>query len=468
MKKLVVALTLAGAFAAFAEHGEADVGKTPFGMKPIPEPVFPDRNFKIADYGAQPGESKCTAAFAKTIAACAEAGGGRVTVPPGTWFTGPIHLRSNIDLHLEDGAVLSFSDDPKDCLPAVPSSWEGLECQNLSPLVYAYCCTNVAITGKGVLRPRMAFWREMMKEAKTDIQGARAILYKWGSEDYPVEKRDITKAHPAVLRPQCIQFNRCKDVRIEGVRIEDSPFWTIHLYQSEDVTIRRIDVCAHGFNNDGVDVEMTRNVLIEDSTFDQGDDGFVFKSGRNRDAWRVGRPTENVEVRNCRVKKAGSLVGVGSELSAGVRNVYVHDCEVGEVARLYYIKTNHRRGGFVDNVRLANVKVGSVLKVAAVETDVLYQWRQFPDYETRLTRLTNLSLENIDVRAARCGLHLVGDRRQPIDGVTVRNLKIGRTEFFLTRISNSEHVELENVTGGTVGRVETPWDAEISENDFAN
>ena len=396
------------------------------------------------------------------VSACAEAGGGRVVVPTGVCeLNGPIHLKSNVELHLEEGAVVEFSDDPKDYLPAVPSSWEGLECLNLSPLVYAYGCTNVAITGKGTLRPRMAFWREMMKESKTDIMGARAILYKWGSEDYPVEKRDITKTHPAVLRPQCVQFNRCKGVRMEDVRIEDSPFWTVHLYMSEDVAIRRIDVCAHGFNNDGVDIEMTRNVLIEDSVFDQGDDGIVFKSGRNRDAWRVGRPTENVEVRNCRFKTVSSLIGVGSELSGGVRNVNVHDCTVENACNLFYVKTNHRRGGFVENIRMENVSVTEVSQVLAVDTDVLYQWRRLPDYETRLTPISGLHMKNVACARARTGVNINGDFRLPVRDVHVENVRIGRVQDFLSRVMHADDVDLSGLSCGEQGKVETRWDADF-------
>ena len=428
------------------------------GSAAAPElPTFRSGEYSIAEYGAKPDGSKCTEAIARAVAACAEAGGGTVVVPAGTWFTGPIHLRSNVRLELRDGAVISFSDDPKDCLPAVMSSWEGVECLNYSPLLYAYGCTNVAVCGKGVLRPRMKFWAEQMKERNTDIQGARAILYKWGSDDYPVERRDITKASSAIMRPHCIQFNRCRNVLLEGVRVEDSPFWTIHLFLCEDVTVRRIDVCAHGFNNDGVDIEMTRNVLIEDSQFDQGDDGFVFKAGRNRDAWRLGRPTENVEIRNCRLKKIGSLIGVGSELSGGVRNVYVHDCTVEAACNLFYVKTNHRRGGFVDRIRMENVRCGVASRVFAVDTDVLYQWRMFPDYERRRTEISNLLIENVVCERAQAGVFVKGDPRLPVRGVGVKNVHIGRLGTVLSRVDNAEDVSIEGLSYGEKGEVKTPW-----------
>jgi len=441
--------------AACALQVAAESVHPPFPAPPVPE--FPRREFLIPDFGASPDGAPCTAAFAGAIEACVAAGGGRVVVPQGTWHTGPIRLKSGVDLHLDEGAVVLFSDNPSDYLPPVPSSWEGLECLNLSPLVYAYGCTNVAITGKGVLRPKMDLWRELMKESRTNIQGARALLYKWGSEDYPLEKRDIVKAHPAILRPQCLQFNRSANILLEGVRVEDSPFWTIHLFMSENVTIRGVDVCAHGFNNDGVDIEMTRNVLIEDSVFDQGDDGFVFKAGRNRDAWRVSRPTENVEVRNCRLKKVSSLIGVGSELSGGVRNVYVHDCIVEAACNLFFVKTNRRRGGFVEDIRMENVRVGTVVQVFAIDTDVLYQWRAFPDCERRLTPISRLSIKNVVCENAVTGVQINGDPALPVRGVEVKNVRLGRLQEFLSKIHNAEDVSVSGLSFDEKGPVERPW-----------
>jgi len=423
----------------------------------------------VADFGAKSDGTKCTEAFAQAVGKCAEAGGGRVIVPPGTWYTGAIHLRSNVELHLEEGAEILFSDDRGDYLPPVMSSWEGLECMNLSPLLYAYCCTNVAVTGSGTIRAKMDFWSRQMDEGKTGIQAARAILYKWGSEDYPVESRDIVAAHPAVLRPQLIQFNRCRDVRLEGVRIRESPFWTIHLFMCDGVAIRGIDVCAHGFNNDGVDIEMTRNVLIEDSVFDQGDDGFVFKSGRNRDAWRTATPTENVEVRNCRVKQASSLVGVGSELSGGVRDVYVHDCSVDNAVRLYFVKTNHRRGGFVKNVRLENVHTKLVCQVMSLSTSTLYQWAEFPDYETRITEIDGLVVSNVSCEAcSESAISLHGDRRLPARNVRIADVRVGRSGKKLIDIDNVAGVEIVNVTGGDVGDVPYEFQGGRPKDEFAS
>ena len=452
---LFLAFAVASVEAAYRTVSPGDV---PFRMDPVPEFVFPERDFRITDFGAVPGEGKCTAAFEKAICACAAAGGGRVVVPSGSWHTGPIHLKSNVDLHLEEGVVLSFSDDLEDCLPVVRSSWEGLECMNYSPLVYAYCCTNVAITGKGALVPRMKKWARHFRETTTNIQHARGILYKWGAEDYPVEKRVMPEASDAVMRPQLIQMNRSVNVRLEGVTVRDSPFWTIHIYQSENVIVRGLHVRAYGFNNDGIDIEMSRNVIVEDCDICAGDDGFVMKAGRNRDAWRIGRATENIVVRNCRLPSATALLAVGSELSGGVRNVVVQNCEVGDVARLYYVKTNHRRGGVVDNIVIRDIKAHSAVKLMAVETDVVYQWRVFPDYERRLTKISNLRLENVVCEGARSGVEISGDPEAPIDGVTFRNVRIGTLMGGLSKVDGAINVAFDGLTAVGRGTVTNIWD----------
>ena len=451
-----VVLLLAGTI--FGAFKSVDPGTTPFPMSPVPEFVFPDRAFSIVDYGATPGETKSTAAFAKAIAACHAAGGGRVVVPRGTWHTGPIHLRSNVELHLEEGAVISFSDELADCLPPVPSSWEGLECLNYSPLLYAYCCTNVAVTGRGSLEPRMKRWERHFRETATDIQTSRGALYKWGAEDYPVEKRDMTTFRNGVMRPHLIQMNRSVNVRLEGITVKDSPFWTIHLFQSENVVVRGLVVRAYGFNNDGLDIEMSRNVIVEDCDISAGDDGFVMKAGRNRDAWRIGRPTENVVVRNCRLHSATALLAVGSELSGGVRNVLIENCTVGDVARLFYVKTNHRRGGFVENITVRDVTVHSAVKLMAVRTDVIYQWRVFPDYERRLTKIAGLRLENVTCEGVREGLDVIGDPERPIDGLVLKNVRIGKAMKELTRVENAVNVRLEGFAAAQRGTVTNVWD----------
>lgn len=378
------------------------------------------------------------------IDAVAAKGGGRVVVPAGEHLSdGPIRLKSNVELHLEEGARIVFSDDPAKYLPAVPTSWEGVECLNYSPLVYAYGCTNVAITGKGTFAPKMGFWRKWFNRGEGHRVATRK-LYDWCSFLAPLSDRDLTKLPGSNVRPHLIQFNRCKDVRLEGFRIRESPFWTIHLYLCDGAIVRGLDVYAHGHNNDGIDIEMTRNVLVENCRFDQGDDAIVIKAGRNQDAWRLATPSENIEVRNCTVVNGHVLLGIGSEMSGGVRNVWMHDCVLeNEALRLFYVKTNERRGGFVENIRMENVKAKKVrYGVMDVETDVLYQWKDFPTREVRVTPIKGLSMRNVEVEEANRFVEIRGDRRMPVDGVTLENVRVGKVRK-ADRVENAVNVSVK-------------------------
>lgn len=377
------------------------------------------------------------------IDAVAKKGGGKVVVPAGEHFSaGPIRLKSNVELHLSEGARIVFSDNPQDYLPAVPTSWEGVECLNYSPLIYAYGCTNVAITGKGTIAPKMGFWRKWFGRGEGHKAATRR-LYDWCSFNAPMEERDLTKIPESNVRPHLIQFNRCKDVRLEGFRIRESPFWTIHLFLCDGAVVRGLDVYAHGHNNDGIDVEMTRNVLVENCRFDQGDDAVVIKSGRNHDAWRLATPSENIEIRNCTIVNGHVLLGIGSEMSGGVRNVYMHDCVLeSEAFRLFYVKTNERRGGFVEDIRMENVKAKKVRHgVMSVETDVLYQWKDFPTHEVRVTPIRNLVMKNVSVEEAERLVDLRGDARDPIDGVTLENVSLAKARK-PDRIENAVNVRV--------------------------
>lgn len=383
-------------------------------------------DFDIVRYGAK-GDGKCTAAFAAAVRACSAAGGGRVVVPSGKWFTGAIRLASDVELHLSDGAEVVFSQDPDDYLPAVHTSWEGMECWNYCPLVYAYCCTNVAITGTGTLRAfegtfEKSLWKDWVPQ-ENGIRESRRQLYDWSATDCPVERRQIWKRKNAHTRPHFVQFNRCRNVRWEGFKVRNSPFWTLHLYLCDGVIVRGLDVRADGSNNDGIDIEMSRNVLVERCSFDQRDDTFVLKSGRNRDGWRIGVPTENVEIRDCHMSRAHSFFCCGSEISGGVRNVYFHDCSVGTAGELCYIKTNRRRGAFVENIRCENIRADSCINAVAIGTDVLYEWAKFPDYEIRTTRIGGLSFKNIHCKSAERRIDVVGDAKLPIDGLVLENVR---------------------------------------------
>lgn len=220
------------------------------------------------------------------------------------------------------------------------------------------------------------------------------------------------------------------------------------MYMCNGGVIRKLDVYAHGHNNDGVDIEMSKNFLIEDCIFDQGDDAVVIKAGRNRDAWRLNTPTENIVIRNCVIKKGHSLLGIGSELSGGVRNVYMHDCSSpGAVNQILQIKTNERRGGFVENIYMENLETGNARRVVAIYTDVMYQWRRIvPTFETKLTPIKNIFVNNIKTKNTDAIYELLGDVNLPIRNVEIKNVQVDKVNKFLNAVQNVIDLKVENVT----------------------
>lgn len=421
--------------------------KAPFPMQPIKVFIYPDRDFKITDFGAVPGgEVDNTKAIAAAIDACNKAGGGRVVVPAGIWLTGPVHFKSNVNLCLEENAVLSFTDNPEDYLPAVMTSWEGLECYNYSPLLYAFECENVAISGKGTLQPKMGTWKVWFKRPAPHLQALKE-LYTKASTNVPVIERQMATGENH-LRPHLIHFNRCKNVMLDGFKIRESPFWTIHLYMCDGSIVRNLDVRAHGHNNDGIDFEMSRNFLVEDCSFDQGDDAVVIKAGRNQDAWRLNTPCENIVIRNCRILKGHTLLGIGSEISGGIRNIYMHDCTApNSVMRLFFVKTNHRRGGFIENIYMKNVASGTAQRVLEIDTEVLYQWKDLvPTYEKRITRIDGIYMDKVTCESADAVYELKGNAELPVKNVRIKDVKVGSVKKFVKKVSNVENVVEKNVT----------------------
>ena len=419
--------------------------EAPFGKFDIAVPEFPDREFSITDYGAVPGE-KCTAAFAQAMEACEKAGGGRVVVPDGKWLTGAVRFRGNCDLHLAAGATLEFTDDPAD-YPEVFTTWEGVECYNYSPLIYAFGVTNVSISGGGMIAPRMDFWRTWFSRTPAHMK-ATEHLYYWCSTNALVASRRLLALDGANMRPHLIQFNRCANVLLDGFRIRESPFWMIHLYHSENCVLRNLDTYALGHNNNGVDIDMTKNVLVENCRFDQGDDGVVLKAGRNADAWRLGRCTENVVIRDCDMINSHSLLGIGSELSGGVRNVWMTRCKVGDTYSMLRIKTGPRRGGFVENVYMDNCSGKRMIRVFNIFTSYCAQWGAFPDFELRRTRIRNINISDCTAEIAGWGIELCGDPECPASGIRVKNVKVGRVIHKLAEVSQCEDVRIDGLELG--------------------
>ncbi|MCM3871240.1 MAG: glycoside hydrolase family 28 protein [Pyrinomonadaceae bacterium] len=348
----------------------------------IKPPVFSKRDFLVTKYGAVGnGKSDCTEAFRKAIAACNKAGGGRVVVPEGSFLTGPIHLKSNVNLHVTAAATIKFSQNPADYLPLVFSRWEGMELMNYSPFIYAIDQKNIAITGKGILDGQgnnEAWWpwngrpQYGWKTGAPNQRKARTALVEMIERNVPVAERVFGEGH--YLRPQFIQPYRCQNVLIQGVTIKNSPMWEIHPVLCTNVTIDTVSISTHGPNNDGCDPESCKDVLIKDCYFDTGDDCIAIKSGRNADGRRLNVPTENIIVQGCRMKDGHGGITVGSEISGGVRNLFAENCQLDSenLDHALRVKNNAMRGGLLENLYFRNIEVGQVAH-AAITIDFNYE-----------------------------------------------------------------------------------------------
>ena len=348
----------------------------------IKPPVFPSRTFPITKYGARSdGQTNCTAAFQKAIAACTKAGGGRVVVPQGTFLSGAIHLKSNVNLVVSKGATIKFSKNPKDYLPVVFSRWEGTELMNYSPFIYAFEQHNIAITGEGTLDGQSgtdSWWPWIGRanygwsEGAPNQRADRAALQQMAERGVPVKERIFGADH--YLRPQFIQPYRCQNVLIEGVQIINSPMWEIHPVLSTNVTVRGVKISSHGPNNDGCDPESCTDVLIEDCDFNTGDDCIAIKSGRNADGRRLNTPTQNIIVRNCRMRDGHGGITIGSEITGGVRNLFAEKCRLDSpnLDHGLRVKNNAMRGGLLENMHFRSIEVGQVAH-AAITIDFNYE-----------------------------------------------------------------------------------------------
>lgn len=417
--------------------GAANTGwqQVPKILIKIKAPSFPDKSFNITDYGAVgDGNTNCTEAFKKAISAACQAGGGRVVVPAGVFLTGPIHLKSNINLYVSEGAVIKFLTDPNAYLPAVYTRWEGIECMNYSPCVYAYKQKNVAITGKGTLDGQGTNWWGW-KKISDDVRQ----LNKDGQAGVPVNQRQYGGK---TLRPNMIEPYLCKNVLIEGVTIRNGPFWHIHPVLSQNITVKNVKVDGMGPNNDGCDPESCEDVLIEGCDFNTGDDCIAIKSGRNNDGRRVNVPSENIVIRNCRMTAGHGGVTIGSEMTGGVRNVFVENCKMDspDLRRAIRIKTNSIRGGFVENIYVRNISIGQVNE-AVLKINFYYGEGDSGKFTPQVR---NINMENVTSSKSEYALLLKGYQRSPVTDIYLKNCLFDNVEN-PDIIDNVKNLVMENV-----------------------
>ena len=408
----------------------------------ISTPVFPDKEFSINDFGAvADGVTMNTEAINNAITACNDAGGGMVIIPQGKYLTGSVHLKSNVNLHLNDNAVLLFSTNPKDYLPVVLTRWEGIDCYNYSPLIYAYDLENIAITGKGTLdgqatednwwswKGRSEYgWEEGMHSQSEPNSRPRLKMYN--ENQTPVKERVFGDGY--YLRPQLINIYKCRNILLEDITLTNSPFWIIHPLLSENLTVRGIKANSNGPNTDGCDPESCKDVLIEDCYFNTGDDCIAIKSGRNQDGRRWNVPSQNIIVQNCKMQNGHGGVVMGSEISGGVNHVFVRNCVMNSpmLDRAIRIKTNSYRGGIVEDIFVRDVEVGQVGE-AALRINCSYE---NPETEGKFMPVVrNVYIDSMTVNKAEYAFYLEGIKGEDC----VYNINVTNSVF--------ENVKKENI-----------------------
>lgn len=414
-------------------------------------PEFPDRDMLITDYGALPGgpQQDSSDAIRTAIAACAAEGGGRVVVPPGDFYTGPVHLKSNINLHLQQGATLHFYPEPERYKPYVFTRWEGTELYGYSPLIYAFEQINVAVTGKGVLEgggsnEKWWPWKGKWKQSEWPVSDTenqkltRDELRDMAERGVPVAQRYFEQNY---LRPPFIQPYRCQNVLIEGVTIRNSPFWLVNPVLCTNVTVSGIHCESYGPNSDGCDPESCTDVLIENCIFDTGDDCIAIKSGRNADGRRVAQPCQNILIDNCQMKAGHGGVVIGSEISGGVRNLYAQNCVMSspQLDRGIRIKTNSIRGGHLKNLNYRNIHIGQVK-----DAIVINFYYEEGDVGPFTPLLEDIRIEKLHVENAQRAFMLRGYPHAPITGVSFADLTFEQVSQ-PSLIENVANIEQHNI-----------------------
>lgn len=456
-------------FLPFAAVSVADL---PFPMPDVQPPVFPDRTFTITDYQAVPGGlTKNTEAIAKAIDACAEAGGGRVVVPAGLWLTGPIELKSRVNLHLEQNAVLLFSTDIED-YPLKEKTFEGTAAvRRMSPIT-AENCESIAITGPGVIDGSGQAWRPVKKDKLTESQWKKLVRSGGVVDDagriwYPSEqslkgsetvarlRRENTEtaAYAAAgehLRPVMISLVNCRNVLLEETTFQNSPAWNIHPLLCENMIIRNISVRNPWWsqNGDGLDLESCRNVFVTGCRFDVGDDAICMKSGKDEYGRQRGRRTENVVIRDCIVYHGHGGFTVGSEMSGGVRNIFVSNCSFLGTDVGIRFKSTRGRGGVVENIWLRDILMTDI-PTDAIRFNLFYAGKAPgpeemidlpPDPVTEETpAFRKIYLRNITCRGAANAIYMQGLPEMPVRQVEMENLLI-------TADAGATCVEAEEIT----------------------
>lgn len=396
----------------------------------ITKVVFPNRKIIL-----QKGQK-----IQEAVNSLFQLGGGKLIIPPGTWKTEAIHLKSNICLELEEGAIISFSDKPEDYLPVVLTRWEGTECYNYSPLIYAKDCENIGIIGKGILQGNGENWwpwKKLQQEAAKELCYAE-------SEHIPVEKR-IYGTKSAALRPSFIQPFNCKNILIAGIKIINGPQWTVHPVYCENVEIKNIIIDTDGPNTDGLNPDSCKNIWIHGCHFSTGDDCIAINSGINEDGLRVNQPSENILIEDCVMTKGHGAITIGSAMSGGVKNIVARNCHISHCEQGIRLKSMRGRGGYIKNVTMENIEINEASK-EAIQINMFYESSTVIPKTQLPPHCKKVSLKNIYGKNAQLALQVKGLPEQLLEKISLENIHLTGKEAML--MENVKNIKLLNVILG--------------------
>ena len=464
MKKLFMSMAvLAMACVAHAQNPYKHYTENlPFAMPEVKAPVIPQTVVNLKDFGAVgDGETLCTEAFAKAIDTLYKMGGGHLNVPRGVWHTGPIVLKSNIDLHLEKGAVILFAAD-ESLYPLIKASFEGLDTRRCQSPLSALNATNISVTGEGVIDGNGQYWRPLKRGKVTDGQWKELTSQPGGvepkkgywvpSEGYVKGESGANMNVPAAqteeeweaikrfLRPVMVNLVGCKNVLLQGVIFQNSPAWNLHPLMCQNIIIENVLARnpSYAQNGDALDLESCTNALIINSKFDAGDDGICIKSGKDADGRKRGIPCANVVVDGCTVFAGHGGFVVGSEMSGGVKNIMVRDCQfLGTDVGLRF-KSTRGRGGIVENIYVDGISMTSI-KTDALTFNMYYGGKSVAEMMADGDNPDNTSKQpvdettpifrNIDIRNVVCNgagraMEFNGLPEMPIDRISLKDIVI--------------------------------------------
>ena len=492
MKVLKTTITLVATtfFAAFAVSQPVKTTQQPdlyagieFKMPRVQEPVIPANSVSITDFGAKSGgQELCTQAIRDAINAVSKKGGGKVIIPRGMWLTGPIILKSNIELYTESGALVVFSTD-KSLYPLVETNFEGFNTFRCMSPINGRNLENIALTGNGIFDGSGEAWRAVKKEKLTENQwktlvSSGGVVSENGKTWYPSQQfrdgekqaemnvpRNLkTKAEfeniRDFLRPVMVSLISCKKVLIDGPTFQNSPAWCLHPLMCEDFTLRNTAVRNPWYsqNGDGIDIESCKNSIIHDCTFDVGDDGICIKSGKDKEGRDRKMPNENLIVKNCIVFHGHGGVTVGSEMSSGVKNLHVSNCTfIGTDVGLRF-KSNRGRGGVVENIYISNVEMMNI-PTQAISFNLYYSGRSASeDLEAgtvaqvpvllpvteETPQFKNIFIRDVNCKGAMTGIFLQGLPEMNLENVQLENINM-EADYGLI-CSDATGVKIKNLT----------------------